>query len=245
VGIKVPFARNVRPVNKQKVEINNLKMKELLQTELKFNSDSSADIQQVSPTCTKPIVVRSASTKALSIVGSSRDNGEREADDFYPTPPYAVERLLEREVFSGNIWECACGEGDISEVFKNKGFEVISTDLINRGYGEQIDFLKSELVADNIVTNPPYKLALDFVLKAKKQGRKKIAMFLKTVWLESETRFDMFQDKDFPLKTVYQFSKRVSLYKGGVKMKNSGMIAYAWYVWDKEYVGKPTIEWIR
>jgi hypothetical protein len=55
----------------------------------------------------------------------------------------------------------------------------------------------------------------------------------------------MFQDKDFPLKTVYQFSKRVTLYKNGEKMKNSGMIAYAWYVWDKNYVGKPTIEWIN
>jgi hypothetical protein len=53
------------------------------------------------------------------------------------------------------------------------------------------------------------------------------------------------KETEFPLKTVYQFSKRVSLYKGGVKMKNSGMIAYAWYVWDKDYVGKPTIEWIR
>ena len=54
----------------------------------------------------------------------------------------------------------------------------------------------------------------------------------------------MFQDKDYPLKTVYQFSKRVTLYKDGVKMKNSGMIAYAWYVWEKGYDGKPTIEWI-
>ena len=94
--------------------------------------------------------------KGLSIVGSSRNNGERESDDFYPTPPYAVEELLKREVFSGNIWECACGEGYISEVFKNKGFEVISTDLIDRGYGERLDFLQSDLVADNIVTNPPY-----------------------------------------------------------------------------------------
>jgi hypothetical protein len=181
---------------------------------------------------------------SLSIVGASRNNGEREIDDFYPTPAYAVEELLKRENFIGSIWECACGEGDISKVFKNKGFEVISTDLINRGYGKQLDFLQSELLADNIITNPPYKLALDFVLKAKKQSSNKIAMFLKTVWLESESRYDMFQDKDFPLKTVYQFSKRVTLYKSGIKIKNSGMIAYAWYVWDKDYVGKPTIEWI-
>ena len=182
--------------------------------------------------------------KALSIVGSSRSNGEREKDDFYPTPQYAVEELLKREKFEGNIWECACGEGDISEVFKRNGFEVISTDLVNRGYGEQIDFFESNIVADNIVTNPPYKHALEFVEQAKKQSRKKIAMFLKTVWLESESRYKMFQDTEFPLKTVYQFSKRVTLYKNGEKMKNSGMIAYAWYVWDKDYIGKPTIEWI-
>jgi hypothetical protein len=184
-------------------------------------------------------------SNALSIVGSSRNNGEREKDDFYPTPAYAVEELLKRELFIGNIWECACGEGDISEVFIKKGFQVHSTDLIDRDYGNQEDFFVSDYVADNIVTNPPYKLALEFVLKSKKQSRNKIAMFLKTVWLESDSRYEMFQDKEFPLKTVYQFSKRVSLYKNGVKMKNSGMIAYAWFVWDKDYVGKPTIEWIN
>ena len=183
-------------------------------------------------------------TKALSIVGSSRKNGEREKNDFYPTPKYAVEELLKRELFKGNIWECACGEGDISEVFLEKGFDVKSTDLIDRGFGEVGNFFETDFVADNIVTNPPYKHALDFVNEAKKKSNRKIAMFLKTVFLESEKRKPMFQDKEFPLKTVYQFSKRVTLYKNGVKMKNSGMIAYAWYVWEKGYCGKPTIEWI-
>lgn len=91
---------------------------------------------------------------------------------------------------------------------------------------------------------PPFKHALEFVLEAKKKSNYKIAMFLKTVFLESEKRKAMFEDKEFPLKTVYQFSKRVTLYKNGVKMKNSGIIAYAWYVWEKGYCGKPSIEWI-
>lgn len=188
--------------------------------------------------------VMNVSTKAQAIVGSSRNNGEREQDDYYPTPAYAVEELLKREKFIGNIWECACGDGSISNLLLDKGFDVKSSDLIDRGFGDQFDFLQSKFKADNIVTNPPYKLALDFVNHAKKLSNNKIAMFLKTVWLESESRYEMFHDKEFPLKTVYQFSKRVSLYKGGVKMKNSGMIAYAWYVWDKDYTGKPTIEWI-
>lgn len=73
--------------------------------------------------------------KGLSIVGSSRLNGERQEYDFYPTPSYCVEELLLRESFDGNIWECACGKGDISEVFVKKGYDIISTDLVYRGYG--------------------------------------------------------------------------------------------------------------
>ena len=183
-------------------------------------------------------------SQAHSIVGVSKN---REKDDFYPTPAYAVEELLKREHFDGNIWEPACGEGDISEVFIKNGFDVYSTDLIDMGYGlgEQ-DFLNyTGQKYDNIVTNPPYKHALDFINQSKKLSNRKIAMFLKTVFLESSSRYEMFQDKDFPLKTIYQFSKRVSLTRKGIKMNNGGMIAYAWYVWDKDYVGKPTIEWIK
>jgi hypothetical protein len=188
--------------------------------------------------------------KGLSIVGSSRSNGEREKYDFYPTPSYAVDELLKREIFKGNIWECACGDGAISSVLELYGYNVYSTDLVYRNYGKgNINFLDNGLFnsfekQDNIITNPPYKYALEFILQAKKLSNKKIAMFLKTVFLESQKRKKMFQDKEFPLKTVYQFSKRVNPYKNGKVMKNSGMIAYAWYVWDKEYCGKPTIEWI-
>lgn len=181
---------------------------------------------------------------ALSIVGASRNNGPRDKYDYYPTPSNVVEELLKRESFSGLIWEPACGEGHISKVLEANGYNVHSSDIIDRGYGEQFDFFSSDFVSENIITNPPYSKALEFVLKAKEQSKNKIAMFLKTVFLESVSRNVMFQDKDFPLKTVYQFSRRVCLYKNGVEMKKSGMISYAWFVWDKEYEGKPTIEWI-
>jgi len=183
-------------------------------------------------------------SKGLSIVGSSRSNGEREKDDFYPTPKYAVDELLKRETFTGDIWECACGDGAISDVLLQEGYKVRSSDLIDRDYGIVEDFFISDHITDNIITNPPFKYALEFVLQSKKKSNNKIAMFLKTVFLESEKRKEMFNDKEFPLKTIYQFSKRVSLFKNGEKMKNSGMIAYAWYVWEKGYEGKPTVEWI-
>ena len=62
----------------------------------------------------------------------------REKDDFYPTPTFATQSLLDREKFIGNVWECACGTGKMSEVIKSNGYDVISSDLVNRGYGVQI-----------------------------------------------------------------------------------------------------------
>ena len=182
-------------------------------------------------------------SKALSIVGSSRSNGDREVDDFYPTPAYAVEKLLEKEIFSGNIWECACRQGDISKAFVEKGFSVHSTDLTDRGFGiGEKDFLKYRgEMYDNIITNP-LKICFGICFTSRKYARCKVAMFRKTVFLESEARFEMFNDKEFPLKTMYEFSRRVTLNRDGVKMKNSGMIAYAWFVWDRNHRGKATIE---
>lgn len=184
--------------------------------------------------------------KSLSIVGSSRANGEREENDFYPTPEYAVIELLKREQFTDSFFEPACGEGDISNAILKYGFaNVKSTDLIDRGYGEVCDFFEyNGEKFDNIITNPPYKFAQEFVERSKIFANKKIAMLLKTTFLESVSRYQMFKDLKFPLKCIYQFSKRLTLYKNGIKMKNSGMISYAWFVWDIDYKGKPYIEWI-
>ncbi len=183
----------------------------------------------------------------LSIVWASRANGDREENDFYPTPASAVRPLIEMEWFEWTIFEPACWRWDISECFVNKWFEVTSTDLIYRGYWEwEKDFLNyTWFWFDNIVTNPPYKLAKEFIEHSKKYAGKKIAMFLKTTFLESSGRYKMFQDTEFPLKTVYQFCKRVPIYKNWEKMKNSWLVAYARFVRDKDYKWKPTIERIK
>ena len=83
---------------------------------------------------------------------------KRAAYEFYPTPPEATRALLSVEQFDGSIWEPACGDGAISKVLTEAGYQVVSTDLIDRGYGEGgHDFLKSTTpLAKNIITNPPY-----------------------------------------------------------------------------------------
>ena len=65
---------------------------------------------------------------------------------------------------------------------------------------------------------------------------------MKLVWLESADRYEMF--KKLPLKCVYVYSKRLGVYKNNEKTKNSGLVAYAWFVFDKKYKGKPMIDWI-
>lgn len=101
---------------------------------------------------------------------SNHTDKERQKHDYYATEPKAMELLLAEENFSPVIWECACGEGHLSKVLEKHGFEVISTDLIYRGFGdpEPLDFLKDTLedFEGDIITNPPYKYALEFVQKA-------------------------------------------------------------------------------
>src|SRR5438874_9423105 len=88
-------------------------------------------------------------------------SADREKDDFYPTPAPATVALLAKEQFGPSIWEPACGDGAISKVLEANGHNVVSTDLFNRGYGEaRIDFLmEQQLLAPQIVTNPPFKMA--------------------------------------------------------------------------------------
>ena len=81
---------------------------------------------------------------------SNHTNKQREVNDFYATDPHALEIFLDKLEQDNiklhrNIWECACGQGHLSEVLKKRGYEVRSTDVIDRGYGDkQIDFLKDK-----------------------------------------------------------------------------------------------------
>ena len=167
------------------------------------------------------------------------EKSNRVKDDFYPTPEIATIELLKREKFDGEVWEPACGDGAISEKFKQYGYNVYSTDLIDRNYGDDhFDFLKSFRPAENIVTNPPFNIGTKFTIHALKLASKKVVLFNKLTFLEGKER----RDKLFcynHLKTVYIFSERLAFgnHKGG-------MLAFAWYVFDKSYDGKPSLEWI-
>ena len=68
---------------------------------------------------------------------------EREKHDYYATEPKAATLLMDLESLSPLIWECACGERHLAKEFEKAGHTVYSTDLIDRGYGYQQDFLST------------------------------------------------------------------------------------------------------
>ena len=170
-----------------------------------------------------------------------------EANDYYATEPKAVELLLEQERFGERIWEPACGEGHISKVLEAHGYNVRSTDLIDRGYGEGgKNFLGTPTVVWNgdIITNPPYKYGKEFVEKALDIVAPgcKVAMFLKLTFLEGKGRRDLFRNS--PPKVVYVSSARLQCGKNG-DFSGSSMVAYAWFVWHKGHYGPTNIKWIN
>lgn len=186
-------------------------------------------------------------TTFATLGASSHAQEERQEHDYYATDPIAMEMLLDKETFNKNVWECAVGEGHLANVLKQHGYNVRSSDLIDRGYEntEVMDFINNDETWDgDIITNPPYKYAQKFVEKAfdvMKQG--KIAMFLKLTFLESKGRYEMF--RKYPPKTIYVFSERVvCAMNGDFEKYTSSAVAYAWFIWEVGFTGKPQIEWL-
>lgn len=181
---------------------------------------------------------------------SNHTTDEREVHDYYATEPKAGELLLSIEEFTSPIWECACGEGHLSKVFEKAGYKVRSSDLIDRGYGEGcVDFLGIDIQEwdGDIITNPPYIYAQEFIEKALSiipEGRK-VAMFMKLLFLEGKARKQLFMK--YPPKTVWVSSSRMLCTKNGIFIKGLGSsaVAYAWFIWVKGFKGTTEIKWFN
>ena len=180
---------------------------------------------------------------------SNHTENDREENDFYATDPQAINLLCEVEQFDKNILEPACGQGHLSKRLIEYGYQVLSYDLIDRGYGIQNDFLKTTSWNGDIITNPPYKIAKEFIehsLSIIPKGNK-VAMFLKLQFMEGKARKKLF--KTSPPKTIYVSSSRILCAKNadfnGMIAGGGSAVAYAWYVWEKGFNGKTTVEWIN
>ncbi|PDT29660.1 hypothetical protein CO660_12215 [Rhizobium sp. L9] len=180
--------------------------------------------------------------------GSFKPTLKRFADldgpDFFPTPAWATHALMDNEKFDGNVWEPACGDGSMSEVIRSYGNDVNASDLFDRGYGEAgIDFLATERIADNIITNPPYNAAEGFIAAGLQKSRHKFALLLRLAFLEGANRQRTIFNVTPPTR-VWIFSERITFYPAGSVKKGSGTTAYAWFVWDRSHVGSTELKWL-
>lgn len=194
----------------------------------------------------------------VTLGASNHSDGEREINDFYATDPKALEIFLDTLDRDGiklhkRIWECACGMGHLSKVLESKGYSVLSTDLIDRGYGivdNDSDFINGKYYTHtkfdgDILTNPPYKYAKEFVETAlnKIEYGNYVIMFLKIQFLEGKERRKLFNE--YPPKYVYVNSARQICYiNGDMSKKMSSATCYCWFIWEKGFKGEPIIRWI-
>ena len=182
------------------------------------------------------------------IAGGNPERG-RAKHDYYATHPDSVKALLKVEEIVYPALEPACGEGHISKMLNGT---VVSTDLIDRGYGlGNVDYLKLTKLCDynTIITNPPFNLFQEFLEQSLKIATRKVIFFGKLQALEGQKRATYLQTT--PLKTVYVFKKRQQPLRNGSEIDSltgkkwaSSTMAFAWFVWEIGYEGKPQIEWI-
>lgn len=189
-----------------------------------------------------------------SLVGSSISR-DRVDEDYYATPKETTQVLLDNFDLSNckSFYEPACGEGHIAKVLLDnfQDATVLSTDLINRGYGRgEIDFLNifTGKRFDCIITNPPFKLIKEFIEKALTLSNKYVIMFAKIQLLEGLNRYEMF--KKSPPKYIYVFSNRQNPLRNGNPLDENGKkwcstMCFAWFVFEIGFKGEPTIRWLK
>jgi hypothetical protein len=179
----------------------------------------------------------------VTLGSSNHSEHERESHDYYATEPVcAVELMQVANVH--DVWECACGEGHLAKVFDVCGVLSKATDLIDRGYGQGgVNFMRSREQHDGwIVTNPPYKYALEFTEHALTLAPH-VAMFLKLTFLEGQKRKKFFERH--PPKYIYVYSsRRKCAMNGEFEDLGSSAACYAWFIWERGFTGDSIVRWI-
>lgn len=177
---------------------------------------------------------------------------DRETRDFYATPPDVTEALLRHVKFRGRVWEPCCGDGAMSRVLEGRGYDVLSTDLVDRGFGTPgVDFLQAGSVpggCTSIVTNPPYgdtgshkgqsrspMAMLNFLkhsiaLTGSVQGQ--LALLVRLQWIAGKRVADVMSAA--PFSAVIVLTKRIQWFDMGERT-NAAQHHHAWVVFDHQH----------
>jgi len=176
---------------------------------------------------------------------AKRSGYERDGLDWYVEPRWCVDLLLDHEPFDGLTWDPACGGGVIPEALWERNLQVECSDVVDRGCVGHFDhdFLAvvPPFVPDNILTNPPYRHATEFILRARCIARRKVAVITRLDFLASQRRKPLFDGA----ARVWVLSKRPSMPPGGFEgPAKGGQHDYCWVVWDRAHRGPCRIGWL-
>ncbi len=183
-------------------------------------------------------------------VMSQRTESATSLDDF-PTPPWATRALmhyiLRGEGQNQSCLEPACGRGHMAQPLMEYFSKVEPRDIYPYGYGEVSNFTSEKYRLnqfDWVITNPPFRLAEEFIDKSLDIARVGVAMLTRTVFIESIGRYNrLFSLR--PPTHVAQFVERVPMVKGRLDRRASTATGYCWLVWRKEQVKAQTdLLWI-
>ncbi|WP_314188792.1 hypothetical protein [Paracoccus yeei] len=175
----------------------------------------------------------------------------KDSRDDFPTPPWATRALVEHVIGADrvkdlNCLEPACGRGYMARPLAEYFETVVAADAHCYGFAPVRDFLSYPYEAgahDWVITNPPFRLAEDFVERALSVARVGVAILARTVFLESVGRYrSIFRDR--PPAIFAQFSERVPMVKGRVDQRATTATGYAWFVWLHGNNNPPQLAWV-
>lgn len=175
----------------------------------------------------------------------------KDSRDDFPTPPWATRALMEHVIGTDRVkgmdcLEPACGRGYMARPLSEYFGAVVAADAHHYGYAPVRDFLSYPYEAgayDWVITNPPFRLAEDFVERALSVARVGVAILARTVFLESVGRYrSIFRER--PPAIFAQFSERVPMVKGRVDQKATTATGYAWFVWLHGNNSAPQLAWV-
>lgn len=169
----------------------------------------------------------------------------------FPTPPWGTRALCEwlKDKYTlkkHGVWEPAAGAGDMARPLSEYFEEVYASDVHDYGCGyDVVDFLDASRRDDFwIITNPPFRLAEQFAMKAIERALFGSAMLVRTSFLESTGRYSRLFSQQ-PPTDILQFSERLPMHKGRLLANGSTATSYCWLVWQAHLIGKQTnFHWI-
>lgn len=176
---------------------------------------------------------------------------DRQQNDFYPTPTWVTEALLNCVTLRGPVWEPCCGDGAMARAIAARGQDVVASDLVDRGFGRHgVDFLKCGAFPAGcraMVTNPPYGdgggsvkgvnapgALLQFVrhaIRLTEQADGQLALLVRFQWLAGKKAANLISSG--PLAKVIVLRRRIRWFDMG-PLTNHGQHHHAWIFWDCE-----------